>query len=78
MIQIILLNLLLRLPILALALNPVPQSNGDCPSYTMKSGDYCVPKKRLGGGTTNYIVRNGSSCPFGYFKEGNYCWKGDD
>ena len=76
MIQIILLNLLLTLPILALAQSPVPQIDGECPSFTMKSGDYCVPKKGPDGGYTSYIVKQGNSCPFGYYKSGDYCWKG--
>jgi hypothetical protein len=76
MFQIIILNLILTLPYLAVAQSPVPQINGDCPSSTMKSGDYCVPKKRPNGTTTSHIVRNGRSCPSGYFKEGPYCWKG--
>lgn len=55
---------------------PVPQVNGKCPSYTMKSGDYCVPSLKPGGDTESYIVRNGRSCPYGYFKSGDYCRKG--
>lgn len=75
-IPILILNLALCLPYLALAQSPVPQIDGKCPTGAMKSGDYCVPKLKPGSGRDSYIVRRGNSCPYGYFKEGNYCRKG--
>jgi hypothetical protein len=42
MLQIIILNLLLTLPILALAQNPIPRQGNSCPTGWRKSGKYCV------------------------------------
>ncbi len=75
MIQIILLNLLLTLPLLAQAQSAFPQVDGKCPWRTMKSGDYCVPYERPYGGSQSYIVKQGNSCPYGYFESGAYCRK---
>jgi len=41
-IPLLMLNLALCLPYLALAQPPVPQINGKCLTGTMKSGDYCA------------------------------------
>ena len=67
---------MLSIAFAASAQTPVPQVNGKCPTFTMKSGDYCVPRVQPDGGTTNYIEKSGKSCPFGYFKEGGFCRKG--
>tara|TARA_R110000823_G_scaffold307901_1_gene431297 strand:- start:973 stop:1287 length:315 start_codon:yes stop_codon:yes gene_type:complete len=71
MIQILLLNLLLILPILALAQDAVPQSNGDCPTGYRSSGDYCKPFTT----TADQIIiqKSGNTCPTGYYTSGNYC-----
>jgi hypothetical protein len=45
MLQIIILNLLLTLPILALAQTPIPRQGDSCPTGTYRSGDYCKPIK---------------------------------
>ena len=76
MFQIIILNLLLTLAYLTVAQSPVPQINGNCPNYTYKSGDFCIPKRQPDGSTESYIVSQGDSCPFGYFKRDAYCVKG--
>jgi hypothetical protein len=36
----------------------------------MKSGDHCVPKKRLKGGTTNYIEKEEAVVPSDTSKKG--------
>ena len=41
MFQIIVLSLLLTIPSMALAQNPIPRQEGSCPIGTYKFGDYC-------------------------------------
>jgi len=77
MFKSIICTVLLTLPLLAIAQSPVPQINGSCPTGTMKSGDYCIPRLLPGGGQNSYIVKSGNSCPRGYLNASDgYCMKG--
>ena len=81
MIQILLLNLLLTLPILALAEDAIPQSNGDCPAGYTASGDFCKPLNIGNSGEADVIEKRGVNCPPGYDKSGDgHCkqsWNSD-
>jgi hypothetical protein len=71
MFQIIVLSLLLTLPIMALAQNPIPRQGNSCPTGTYKSGDYCKPFKSSEDQVI--IQKSGKDCPTGFYKAGNYC-----
>jgi hypothetical protein len=71
MLQIIILNLLLTLPVLALAQNPIPRQGKSCPTGTYRSGDYCKPIKS--DPDQVIIQKSGSNCPTGFYSSGNYC-----
>jgi hypothetical protein len=60
MLQIIILNLLLTLPILALAQSPIPHQGDFCPTGTYRSGDYCKPIKS--DPDQVIIQKSGSAC----------------
>jgi hypothetical protein len=71
MFQIIILNLLLTLPILALAQSPIPRQGDSCPTGTYKSGDYCKPIKS--NSDQVIIQKSGNDCPTGFYSSGSYC-----
>lgn len=62
---------LLFLSGLATAQNPIPQVDGDCPTGTYRSGDYCKPVKS--NSDQVIIQKRGSDCPTGFYSHGNYC-----
>lgn len=65
----------LTLSLTAAAQNPVARVGKNCPPFTSKSGDYCVPRQRADGSTDSYIVKSGNNCPYGYSASGDYCRK---
>ena len=71
MFQIIILNLLLTLPILALAQEPVPRVDGDCPVGYTRSGDFCKPLSTNQTTDRDVIEKRGSNCPTGYRRSGS-------
>ena len=74
MFQIILLNLLLTLPILAMAQSPVLQVDGQCPIGYRPSGDFCKPISSSNSNTQPIVEKQGGSCPPGFQASGpNHC-----
>ena len=56
------------------AQNPVPQVDGDCPTGTYRSGDYCKQSASSQKRGENIIVKSGKDCPVGFYSSGSsYC-----
>ena len=70
MFQIIILNLLLTLPSLALAQAPVHQVDGQCPTGYRPSGDFCTPISSGNGDKQQVVEKKGGSCPPGFQSSG--------
>jgi hypothetical protein len=71
MFHIIIFNLLLTLPMPALAQSPIPRQGDSCPTGNYRSGDYC---KRISGSDREALPREGGKdCPTGWRKSGEYC-----
>tara|TARA_R110002072_G_scaffold186647_1_gene343441 strand:- start:293 stop:610 length:318 start_codon:yes stop_codon:yes gene_type:complete len=77
MIKFILLNLLLTLPILALAQSAIPKVGNKCPSgYQDGKGAYCYNSSRTDNSKT--VPKTDSRCPGGYRDgKGAYCYGKD-
>ena len=57
-----------------IAENPVPRVDGDCPTGTYRSGDYCKQSTSSQKRGENIIVKSGKDCPGGFYSSGSsYC-----
>ena len=73
MFKIIILNLILALPILALAQSTIPKVGNKCPSgYHDGKGAYCYGSRTS---PSEVIEKTGGKCPRGYSNgKGAYCY----
>ena len=57
-----------------LSQNPVPRVDGNCPTGTYRSGDYCKQMHSSINRGENIIVKSGKKCPIGFYSSGDsYC-----